>query len=92
MFIIQSKCKSVAVIFYVLMMTTSVSCAAPGSRGGPPPEAIEACAELSIGDSCSFTGRRDDTVEGSCGTPRNEETLACQPAGGSPSQHGGPGR
>lgn len=56
----------------------------PGGRGGPPPEATEACANLSEGDACSFEGRRGETLEGECFMPpRGEEVLACKPEGGS---------
>lgn len=49
---------------------------------GPPPEAIEACAELALDAACSFSGRRGD-VEGTCIVPRDqEEQLACKPEGG----------
>lgn len=53
-----------------------------GRRGGPPPEAFEACAEKVEGDACSFSGRRGD-AEGSCIVPpRGEEGLVCTPADG----------
>lgn len=84
--------KPAAVIFYVLTMSTSLSCAEPGPRGGPPPEAIEACADLSERDVCSFTGRRNDTIEGTCIIPRNKEVLACAPEGSPPANHGRPDR
>lgn len=47
-------------------------------RRGPPPEAIEACASASAGGSCSFTGRRGETLKGTCETVR-EEQLVCVP-------------
>ena len=55
-----------------------------GKRRGPPPEAIEVCAEQTEGDACAFTGRRGD-VTGTCIVrPRGEEILACAPEGGPP--------
>lgn len=54
-----------------------------GERRGPPPEAYEACADLAAGDSCEVTGRRGDTLQGSCIVPKeDEETLVCAPEGG----------
>ncbi len=47
-------------------------------RHGPPPEAIEACASASEGSSCSFTGRRGDTLQGTCEIIRDDQ-LACVP-------------
>jgi len=58
-----------------------------GKRRGPPPEAIEACASSSEGASCSFAGRKGDTVEGTCIAPGGEDSLACAPAGGPPGDH-----
>lgn len=62
---------------------------APSGRGhhGPPPEAISACEGLSEGDTCSFTSRRGDEIEGICGTTRNGD-FACMPEGGPPGKGG----
>lgn len=59
-----------------------------GGRRGPPPEAIEACAGKSANDACSFTGRRDDTIEGTCFAPPGIDELACAPEGGPPERGG----
>jgi len=49
--------------------------------GPPPPQAIEACAGLSEGDTCNFPGPRGK-VEGSCIIPPEFETiLVCAPKG-----------
>ncbi|MFK8043798.1 hypothetical protein [Congregibacter sp.] len=59
-----------------------------GKRRGPPPEALEACANLSEGDACAFTGRRGD-MSGVCFAPPKEDAaLACAPEGG-PREHRG---
>ncbi|MDP6674435.1 MAG: hypothetical protein QGH93_06245, partial [Gammaproteobacteria bacterium] len=50
-----------------------------GGRRGPPPKSIEACASLIAGDSCTFTGRRDNEITGTCRTPQGTE-LGCIPA------------
>ncbi len=56
-----------------------------GGRRGPPPEALQACAGGAQGQSCSFTGRRGETVSGTCEIPRGDK-LVCFPEGGPPSQ------
>ena len=52
----------------------------PSSDGGDmmsaPPEAIDACANLDDGDSCSFSGR-EGTISGTCSI--NDGTFACGP-------------
>lgn len=50
---------------------------------GPPKAALEACSNLVKGDPCSFAGRRDDTVQGTCDAPE-DKPLACAPEGGPP--------
>jgi hypothetical protein len=40
--------------------------ASGGRRAGPPPEAIAACQGLKAGDAASFTGRRGETLAGTC--------------------------
>ena len=53
-----------------------------GERRGPPPEAIEACANLTEEAVCSFTSPRGD-VTGQCMvSPKDSETLSCRPEGG----------
>ncbi|MFW2403926.1 MAG: hypothetical protein ACN4GT_04095 [Gammaproteobacteria bacterium] len=56
------------------------------ARRGPPPQALEACEALIEGDACSFTGRNDEVLNGTCFSPR-EDILACRPEG-----HEGRGR
>lgn len=84
----QGKLKLASVSLLACLLYTSLSCAAPNDRGrpqGPPPEAIDACSNLAEGDACSFTGRRDDTLEGTCmSPPEGGDGLACAPAGGPP--------
>ena len=53
----------------------------PGGRRGPPPEAIDACSGKASGDACSFTGRRNEALEGTCATGRGGgDQIACRPA------------
>jgi 4-amino-4-deoxy-L-arabinose transferase-like glycosyltransferase len=63
-----------------------------GTRpGGAPQEALDACASLTQGESCSFTSQNGNTVNGSCITPPNLDDLACAPQGMIPPQgQGGP--
>lgn len=44
----------------------------------PPPQAIEACADLSDGDACAFESPRG-AVEGVCWRPEASVPLACRP-------------
>ena len=55
-----------------------------GGHPGPPPEAVEACADLSEGDACGFLDPRR-YVEGSCVfLPGSAVALVCVPPGGPP--------
>jgi hypothetical protein len=57
--------------------------AGPGGRPhGPPPEAIAACSGKAAGATVSFTGRRGDTLTGTC--EKVGDVLAARPAGGPP--------
>lgn len=56
--------------------------APPGRhRGdGPPAEALEACTDIDVGEACSFTGRRGDSLSGTCtATPDDSGQVACRP-------------
>lgn len=56
-------------------------------RHGPPPEAIAACKGKTAGADCSFTGRHDDTLTGTCFAPpvRQAGPPSDQPSMNSPS-------
>jgi hypothetical protein len=56
-------------------------------RRGPPQVAIDACDSLSAGDACSFTGRNNEQMSGTCFAPQGRD-LACKPEG----HEGGQGR
>jgi hypothetical protein len=49
------------------------------ARRGPPPEAVDACSNAQEGAGCSFIGRRDDTVSGTCEFMRDD--FVCVPEG-----------
>ena len=78
-----------ATLFLLLCIAAQLSSAQPdpdehGSRRPPPPpqEAIEACEGKQENAVCSFTGRRNDVVEGICVSPPRLESLVCAPEGG----------
>jgi 4-amino-4-deoxy-L-arabinose transferase-like glycosyltransferase len=48
-------------------------------RNGPPPQALDACANQTQGSACSFAQPNGNTINGSCITPPNTESLACAP-------------
>jgi hypothetical protein len=80
-----------AVLLLLHASLATTASARPGGgegRRGPPPEAIEACEGKSANDPCSFTGRRDDTIEGTCFAPPDIDQLACAPEGGPPERGG----
>jgi len=52
-----------------------------GLRQGPSQQALDACANSTQGDSCSFTTQNGNIINGSCITPPNQNTLACAPQG-----------
>lgn len=65
----------------------------PPPGGGPPSEAFKACATLSAGAACSFTGRGQQ-LSGTCFAPPGR-MLACRPTrgpGGPPQNAPGPDR
>lgn len=84
---------SVCIFVATLMMLPMWLEAQPGGGGGkggrppqgPPQEAIAACEGKSEGDSCEFTGPRDDTISGICRSI--EEQLTCAPEGGPRGRH-----
>lgn len=83
---------------FVASLVSALAACATGPRDRdrsrqPPPEAVDACVDLSEGDVCSFTGPRNDEIRGICTALRgDEEQLACVPEGGPPGKGGRPGR
>lgn len=87
-----------AALFLLLCSSVPLSSAQPDERRGrrppqPPQEAIDACEGQQENAACSFTGRRNDLVEGTCISPPRLESLVCAPEGGPPhhGSHGGRG-
>ena len=75
--------KIVSTLLFSLCLT-SIAWAGQDSetrkRKGPPPEAIEACAELNEGDACGFVSQRRGEIQGSCFVPPKQgAVLACKP-------------
>ncbi|MFT4622264.1 MAG: hypothetical protein ACI8PZ_000920 [Myxococcota bacterium] len=68
-----------------LSLSAAAEPSAPGGdrpdRRGPPPEAIEACADAAESDVCEVVTREGDILDGSClGPPHGGEgPLACVP-------------
>jgi len=87
-----NKSLRAASLLVLLIAPLSFASANPDGRrgppgGGPPQEAITACADLTEGAACSFSSPRGDSVEGTCkAPPQGEGSLACAPAGGPPSR------
>lgn len=53
-----------------------------GKHFGPPQEALLACKGLAENDPCSFAGRNDELITGTCSVPPRAgetTTLACKP-------------
>lgn len=71
-----------ALIGLAMAATTAEPPAPPasGTPPGPPPEAIAACKGKTEGATVSFTGRRGETLTGTCQTTNG--VLAARPAGG----------
>ncbi len=52
----------------------------PPPKHVPPKAAFDACAKAKVGDACTFRGRMDRTLTGTCETPRdNGKALVCRP-------------
>lgn len=74
------KAHNKIIIGSILLSLAGIAFAAEkGQRRGPPPEALEACSSLAVGDQCQMTTPRGD-VEGQCVTTPDEQ-LACLPEG-----------
>jgi hypothetical protein len=74
-----------AALMGLAMAATTAEPPAPPASGappGPPPEAIAACKGKAEGATASFTGRRGETLTGTCQTTNG--VLAMRPAGGPP--------
>lgn len=78
--------KSKLVLAALFSIVVSQAVAKPGKqegqRKGPPPEAIEACANLQEGDAVSFETRRGETLNGTC--MMIDDQLAAVPEGHKP--------
>lgn len=59
-----------------------------GNTGGPPQQALDACAGETLGAACSFDLPNGAHITGTCITPPNSSQLACAPQGGPIAQNG----
>ncbi|MEE9303742.1 MAG: hypothetical protein V3U84_08135 [Thiotrichaceae bacterium] len=78
-----------AVCLAIIMASTAIAKPGDGGKGGhpggPPPEALEACADKSEIEACSFITPRGHEINGTCIIPpHNEAELICAPEGGPP--------
>jgi hypothetical protein len=69
------------------LMAAPACWAQPGPSGdhrppAPPAEAVAACKGKAVGSQASFTGRRGETVTGTC--DKIGDVVAVRPAGGPP--------
>lgn len=81
--------KKLFLVIVLSFVCISIASAQPAGGGGgrgrggkgpgktPPKEAIAACQSKSIGDACSFEGRRGESMEGSC--IEVEDQTVCAP-------------
>ncbi len=52
----------------------------PPPKHVPPKAAFDVCAKSKVGDACTFKGRMDRTLTGTCETPRDGgKALVCRP-------------
>lgn len=74
---------NIVIAISLTMITLATTNAKEGERKerrGPPPEAIEACSNLSLDDQCQFTTPRGHDLTGICFSPDIEtKALACKP-------------
>lgn len=58
------------VLLTLLVLTPLTACGKGNNNGGrpqgPPPEAIEACENKSVGDSVTFAGRQGESLSATC--------------------------
>lgn len=62
------------------------------ARGGPPPEAINACQQLKDRSACSFSDPSGNAVDGVCQAGPRGEAAACVPDGSGGRANGRPRR
>jgi hypothetical protein len=57
---------------FLFIAVTSLAGIAYADHGHAPPQAaFDACAKSKQGDTCSFAGQNNQTVNGTCQTPRH---------------------
>jgi len=67
------------VVLLALVLATTAYAQQQGKRRGPPQEAIDACSNLTKGDTCSFSHQRRGDVDGVCIEKRQGTGLICRP-------------
>jgi len=67
-------------LFATVFVALAVVVAYGGPHRMPPQQAIDACAKAKTGDTCSFKGRNDQDVSGTCeAARRGGAALVCRP-------------
>jgi hypothetical protein len=74
---------------YLLLVALVAPAYADHPHWTPPQAAFDACAKSKQGDTCSFQGKADKTVNGTCEVPHHGSAtaLVCRP----PHHHMGSG-
>ena len=61
---------------YLLLLVLAVPAYADHPHWTPPQAALDACAKSKQGDTCSFQGKADKTVSGTCQVPHHGSASA----------------
>jgi hypothetical protein len=65
--------------FVIVVAFVGLGVVVAEAQKGPPPAAFDACAKLKAGDKCSFKGRKDTDVSGTCQTAKDaSKGLVCR--------------
>jgi len=64
-----------------LALSGSARAGEDGGPPAPPAEALQACASIQVGATCSFTSPDGRQVSGTCRNGPRGETAACMPDG-----------
>jgi hypothetical protein len=82
-FYTRTKALGILAVLMALQLSSVAGAEGDGERRkgrrGPPPEAVDACTDSQEGAGCSFIGRRDETVGGTCEFMRDD--FVCVPEG-----------
>jgi hypothetical protein len=85
----SSSILSLSAIFAACLYAATAHADASNAKDHmPPPEAIKACADKADKDACTFTGKENEAITGTCHKgPGAHAELACVPAHDKPAEH-----